>query len=91
MSTEIKFTPEELEQIKEVRDTTNVMVYQFGEIDLELSLLRERIDELEQVRIKLREDYRNLRNKERTLVDELNTKYGTGQLDIESGLFQPIK
>lgn len=89
MSTEIKFTSEELEQVKKVRDTANVMIYQFGEIDLELNLLRERIEELENLRTKLRDDYRNLRTDERTLVETLNTKYGAGQLDIESGTFQP--
>ena len=59
------------------------------EIDLELNLLRERIEELENLRTKLRDDYRNLRTDERTLVETLNTKYGAGQLDIESGTFQP--
>ena len=39
MSTEIKFTQEELDQIKQLRDTTNRIIYQFGEIDLELHLL----------------------------------------------------
>lgn len=89
MSTEIKFTQEELDQIKQLRDTTNRIIYQFGEIDLELHLMQQRTDELQKLRTSLQTEYQNQSNTERTLVDELNKKYGAGQVDIESGIFIP--
>ena len=89
MSTEIKFTQEELDQIKQLRDTTNRIIYQFGEIDLELHLMQQRTDELQKLRTELHTEYQNQSNNERTLVDELNKKYGAGQVDIESGIFIP--
>ena len=89
MSTEIKFTQEELEQIKQLRDNTNRIIYQFGEIDLELHLMQQRTNELQQLRTELQTEYQNQSNNERTLVDELNKKYGAGQVDIESGIFIP--
>jgi ribosomal protein S24E len=89
MSTEIKFTLEELEQIKQLRDNTNRIIYQFGEIDLELHLMQQRTNELQQLRTELQTEYQNQSNNERTLVDELNKKYGAGQVDIESGIFIP--
>ena len=89
MSTEIKFTQEELEQIKQLRDNTNRIIYQFGEIDLELHLMQQRTNELQQLRTELQAEYQNQSNNERTLVDELNKKYGAGQVDIESGIFIP--
>jgi hypothetical protein len=89
MSTEIKFTQEELDQIKQLRDNTNRIIYQFGEIDLELHLMQQRTNELQQLRTELQAEYQNQSNNERTLVDELNKKYGAGQVDIESGIFIP--
>lgn len=89
MSTEIKFTQEELEQIKQLRDNTNRIIYQFGEIDLELYLMHQRTNELQNLRTELQTEYQNQSNNERTLVDELNKKYGAGQVDIESGIFIP--
>ena len=89
MPTEIKFTQEELEQIKQLRDNTNRIIYQFGEIDLELHLMQQRTNELQNLRTELQAEYQNQSNNERTLVDELNKKYGAGQVDIESGIFIP--
>lgn len=89
MSTEIKFTQEELDQIKQLRDNTNRIIYQFGEIDLELHLMQQRTDELQKLRTSLQSEYQNQSNTERALVDELNKKYGAGQVDIESGIFIP--
>jgi ribosomal protein S24E len=89
MSTEIKFTQEELEQIKQLRDNTNRIIYQFGEIDLELHLMHQRTNELQNLRTELQTEYQNQSNNERTLVDELNKKYGAGQVDIDSGIFIP--
>jgi len=89
MSTEIKFTQEELEQIKQLRDNTNRIIYQLGEIDLELHLMQQRTTELQQLRTELQTEYQNQSNNERTLVDDLNKKYGAGQVDIESGIFIP--
>lgn len=89
MSTEIKFTQEELDQIKQLRDNTNRIIYQFGEIDLELHLMQQRTDELQKLRSSLQTEYQNQSNTERALVDELNKKYGAGQVDIESGIFIP--
>ena len=89
MPTEIKFTQEELEQIKQLRDNTNRIIYQFGEIDLELHLMHQRTNELQNLRTELQTEYQNQSNNERTLVDELNKKYGAGQVDIESGIFIP--
>jgi len=90
MSLETKFTDQEIQQVKELRDTVNQIVYQFGEIDLETTLMQERLQELQTIRTKLYTEYHEVRNKEKNLVDTLNTKYGAGQLDIESGVFTPM-
>jgi hypothetical protein len=89
MSLEIKFTEEELVQIKQLRDNTNRIVYQFGEIDLELFLIQQRTEELQKLRMQLQSEYQEQTIAERTLVEELNKKYGAGQVDIESGILIP--
>ena len=35
-------------------------------------------------------DYKDIQDSERKLVEELNEKYGPGQLDPQTGVFTPV-
>jgi len=35
-------------------------------------------------------DYKDIQDKERELVQQLNEKYGPGQLDPQTGVFTPV-
>jgi len=91
MSQPIKFTQEELDQITELRDANQLKVAEFGQVELELLLADQRIKSLDTAKNKLQEDYIELQNKERSLVQTLNEKYGAGQVDLSSGEFIPVK
>ena len=91
MAESIKFTKEELDQITELRDANQIKVAEFGQVELELLVANQRIESLENAKKKLHEDYSELQNKERSLVQTLNEKYGAGQVDLSSGEFIPAK
>jgi len=91
MAKAIKFTTEELDQINELRDGNAQKINEFGQIELELLLASQRIQSLENAKDKLQKDYVELQNKERELVQQLNEKYGAGQVDLTSGEFIPAK
>ena len=44
---------------------------------------------LTETKERLKEDYKNLQNQERELVQKLNEKYGPGTVDISNGEFIP--
>ena len=39
----------------------------------------------------IKEDYRNNQKKEQEFLEEINEKYGDGELDPETGIFHPTK
>ena len=91
MSEVKKFTKEEIDQIQSLRETNAQKITEFGQIELELLLARQRYDQLIEGKNKLVEEYKNLQQKEQDFVQELNEKYGTGTVDIENGEFTPAK
>jgi len=91
MAEAIKFTEEELNQITELRESNGSKISEFGQIELELLLANQRIEALENAKENLRTQYVELQDKERALVQQLNEKYGAGQVDLSSGEFIPVK
>ena len=86
---EIKFTEEEMKQLKEMQDNFNNTVLQFGQLKVEQMNLARTTQRLEEVKEKLESDYQALVTSEKNLSAELNTKYGDGVLDPSTGIFTP--
>ena len=84
-----KFTKAELEKIVELREANAGKINQFGQLEWEHLLAKQRVDSLNQAKIQLQNDYVALQNQETELVKELNDKYGAGTVDIASGEFNP--
>lgn len=91
MENQIKFTEEELTGIKTIRDENTSLILEFGQNELETYNLNSRLKELETEKQNLQSKYHQLQQQERDLVQNLNTKYGAGTVDIESGVFIPNK
>jgi hypothetical protein len=47
------------------------------------------MEALQDAKAKLQEEYVGLQDKEKELVKELNDKYGSGTVDLDSGEFIP--
>ena len=91
MENQIKFTEEELQNIKSIQDDNTQLIMESGQLELELYSLNTRLKVLDNEKSMLHDRYTVLRDREQKLVQELNTKYGSGTVDIESGVFIPTK
>tara|TARA_R110002012_G_scaffold245656_2_gene420649 strand:+ start:781 stop:1056 length:276 start_codon:yes stop_codon:yes gene_type:complete len=91
MSDTIKFTKEELDQITELREANGTKISEFGQIELEILVANQRLEALDKAKEDLQASYFELQTKESTLVQQLNEKYGAGQVDLTSGEFIPVK
>ena len=86
-----KFTKEELNQITELRNANASKISEFGQVELEILLTNQRTDQLQEAKDDLQKQYVALQDKERNLVKQLNDKYGSGTVDLDSGEFVPHK
>ena len=78
---------EDIERVKQLRSKYATTTAQIGQVEIELYVMKNRLDELSKIREQLFETYTNLQTEEQNLVKELNDKYGDGILDLESNRF----
>lgn len=86
MTKTIKFTDEEVKQINDLRIEVAGIFTQLGQITLEK---KKRLAELENTELQLTKRHGELTIVEQTLFKELNTKYGNGSYNPETGEFTP--
>lgn len=86
MTKTIKFTDEEVKQINDLRIEVQTIFTQLGQITLEK---KKRLEELEATELKLTTRHGELVEVEQTLFKTLNTKYGNGSYNPETGEFTP--
>ena len=89
MSEQIKFTNEELEQIQSIQNEYNDVAVKFGQIEVQKILMTQQMETLEKSHEGLQSDYKKIQKTEKDLSEKLNEKYGTGTLDIKTGIFTP--
>jgi len=80
MSKETKFTEEELKKINEIKSVYDSLTVQLGQLEVEQLMLNEAKDILST-------EYTKARSDEKKFAEELSTKYGEGQVNIETGVF----
>ena len=89
MADEIKFTDEELKSLQELSQSYQNIQASFGQLKVQKILNQQQADALEEAEVKMDSDYKEIQDNERKLVEELNEKYGPGQLDPQTGVFTP--
>ena len=89
MADEIKFTDEELKSLQELSQSYQNIQASFGQRKVQKILNQQQADALEEAEVKMDADYKDIQDNERKLVEELNEKYGPGQLDPQTGVFTP--
>ena len=90
MADEIKFTDEELKSLQELSQNYQNIQASFGQMKVQKILNQQQADALEEAEVKMDADYNDIQDKERELVQQLNEKYGPGQLDPQTGVFTPV-
>ena len=90
MADEIKFSDEELKSLQELSQNYQNIQASFGQMKVQKILNQQQADALEEAGVKMDADYKDIQDKERELVQQLNEKYGPGQLDPQTGVFTPV-
>ena len=87
MSQEVKFTLEELDQIKSLQAKYNEIGVQLVQLKLAKKNAMEYLEKLEEQEEQLTTEIVEVNQSEKQLAQQLSEKYGAGSLDMETGLF----
>ena len=86
---ETKFSEEELKSLQDLQTSYQQKQLQFGQLEVQRLLVSQQLDSLDSAKAQLEVEYGEVQETERTLVQDLNKKYGPGNLDPASGVFTP--
>ena len=86
---EVKFTEEEMSQLTELQQTYAAVQNTLGQLSVSRIRLSQEVNGLDEAENKLRNDFVETQQKERDFVQEINKKYGDGNLDLTTGVFKP--
>ena len=86
-----KFSQEEMDKIKEIQSSYVGVRQAFGQLEVNRIRLEQQLDATQQASSDLRKKFSDVQGDEQKFIEELNTKYGDGSLDLESGTFTPNK
>ncbi len=78
----ITVDPSELKQVNDIRTKFAEITQRYGALQLAKRRLEKELIEVE-------DKYEELMNKERSLIEGLDTRYGVGNLNVETGEFTP--
>ena len=79
-----KFTPEEIESLKNIQIRMDQIISQLGRVHLS----QIKLDEQERL---VKDEINKIEREEQDLAKTLSDKYGRGTLDIETGTFTPTE
>ena len=88
-ASEVKFSDEELQSLRELQDGYSEKSAQFGQLKVQKLLVQQQLDALESTEVQMESDYSALQSREQEIVKQLNEKYGPGNLDPQTGVFTP--
>ena len=86
-----KLTTEELQSIKDLQSKYNQTIFEIGVAEAQRLALQEQIDKLQDNKIALVNDLATIEKQESDLVASLQTKYGNGAINPETGEITPVQ
>ena len=90
MSEEVKkLTEEEIVKIKEMQSQYNKFVFELGSIEAQLAEMATHKAFMDSEKSNVLNDIKKLTEREKELLTSLQEKYGTGNINIETGEVTP--
>jgi chromosome segregation ATPase len=86
-----KLTTEELQSIKDLQSKYNQTIFEIGVAEAQRIALNEQIEKLQSNKIALVNDLATIEKQESDLVTSLQTKYGNGAINPETGEITPAQ
>ncbi len=87
MSENKKLEQNEMQSIEELRNQSTDLIFQFGQVEMEIMITSKRLEELQNAKSDLETRYIELQANEEKVISDLTEKYGAGSLNIENGEF----
>jgi hypothetical protein len=78
-------TEEELQQVKDLRSSFQLITFEFGELSLTRNLLQQELTKLDGDIENYISTYKTLQDKEKTLIETLQTTYLDQKINFETG------
>jgi hypothetical protein len=85
-----QLTPEELQQIQDMQQQYNKFVFELGSVEAQIQGLLLQKGLLEKEKDGILGDLKTLGDKEREVVSTLQTKYGVGNINPQTGEITPF-
>jgi chromosome segregation ATPase len=80
-----KVTDEELQQVKDLRQNFQLVTFEFGELSLTRNLLQKELTKLDEDIENYVSTYKTLQDKEKALLETLQTTYPDQKINFETG------
>jgi hypothetical protein len=84
-----KLTPEEISTLKSLESAYARITAEFGQIKIEKILLNAQLNSLKEFEDALTQEYLSNQSKENSFAEDIQKKYGEGEINIETGEFTP--
>lgn len=85
-----KLTSEELSQIQELQKQFNQFVFELGSVESQLQNIYKAETELKKEKNDILEDLSKLNEREKVVIDNLQSKYGVGSINPQTGEISPL-
>jgi hypothetical protein len=85
----MQLTTEELKSIKDLQSKYNQTIFEIGIAEAQRIALQEQVDKLQNTKVELVNDLATIEKQESDLVTSLQTKYGNGAINPETGEITP--
>jgi hypothetical protein len=86
---EKKLTEEQLTELKELNLSYTKLLTNLGEVVLVLSDLNSQVKNVEKEKEGLFSDFKTIKEKSDALYNKLSEEYGSGKIDLETGVIHP--
>lgn len=87
MSEKTVLEQKEMQSIEDLRNQSTDLIFQFGQVEMEILITSKRLEELKTAKTDLEARYHELQGQEQQVIQDLTNKYGAGSLNIENGEF----
>lgn len=85
-----KLTTEELNSIKELQTRYNKIVFELGSIEVQLTSIAKQQELLRAEKSNISADLDKIADAEKVIIEALESKYGAGDINIETGEITPF-
>jgi chromosome segregation ATPase len=85
-----KLTSEEITSITDLQKQYNTNIFELGSVEAQISLITAQLKALEAEKNNILNDLNKIGEREKSLVDSLQEKYGAGNIDLENGTISPL-